>query len=204
MSSSGGPRVLVMAALGASVLAPACSPADPDVVANRQTLRPDAGLPPLPTFPFCRAGNYVGNFNSRSNDGVAQGLSLTGTISFSLVQVQSGELDFKVQSGARLQGMSVQGQPFSADIVSHDASCREGHFRVNLVRGGFTYSETAQPFPFVGIVDGHYYLVRDGADGGGSEGFIGSWQAFAGNVIDGGVPLGHGDWIALWFAPNVN
>lgn len=201
MSAPPSRTILFGAACGLALSAAACT-RDNDVVAIEPTQHPEGGLQAHAQVRPCQAGRYVGSFNTPFSSGSAPPLVLDGTISFSLVKVTSGELDFKISNGAKLVGKSADNIPFSADIDSDNSGCQEGYFHVNLIHGAYTYSDASPPFPFVGKVSGYYlaYSAQNGVTD--FEGFLGQWEAFAGNSSDGGALVGAGRWSALWQGPN--
>ena len=191
-------QALVVAVVCALASVVGCANTQPDVVAVRETARPDGSFAP-PVIRPCRAGNYSGVFNSRSGADAGQVSVLNGVMSFSLVKVMSGELDYKVSSGATLDGKSIIGnETFTAGIDSDNSGCYEGHFHVTLVDGLFNLAPGAQPYSFVGKVQGDYVKSASSGD----EAFFGSWQAFPADAPDGSSPILQGDWSAIWTGPN--
>ncbi len=202
MPALAAPRTLLFGAACALGLSASGCARDNDVVAVRPAVRLEGGFLSSPKVLPCQEGKYGGFFNTPFTSGAAPPLVLDGTISFSLVKVTSGELDFKIAPGAKLVGKSAADVPFSADIDSDNSGCHEGYFHVNLIHGGYKYSDASPPFPFVGKVSGYYlaYASQNGVDD--FEGFLGNWQAFAGTSSDGGALVGAGRWSALWQGPN--
>jgi len=177
----------------------ACATPSPDVVATQRTPARDASidnvLRDIPTRLPCRVGKYKGIFSSVPAGDAGQLIStLTGVISFELVEVQSGELNLKVSSGEKLQGSSEQGDTFSADIDADSSGCREGVFNVQLKNGSYFYTQLQASFGFIGSVDGSY--VADN----GYEGFIGKWIAYLvpdpNNPVPVAKPIANGQWSA--------
>jgi hypothetical protein len=174
----------------------ACATPSPDVVATQQSPARDASfdarLPKLLRVRPCRVGKYRGIFSSVPAGDAAQLSSLTGVISFELVEVQSGEF-LKVSSGEQLQGSSEQGDTFTADIDADSSGCREGLFNVQLKNGSYVLAQSPQvSFGFIGSVDGKYLADDDN----GYEGFLGKWIAYWPLDPAKPTPIANGQWSA--------